>query len=56
MKDVLDEKLQDFIKNILPAPDDLLAEMTAYAEANHISIVEPEVWQSAESPGAYAKT
>lgn len=43
MKDVLDEKLQDFIKNILPAPDDLLAEMTAYAEANHISIVEPEV-------------
>ncbi len=43
MKDVLDDNLQGFIKAILPAPDALLAEMAAYAEKNHISIVEPEV-------------
>lgn len=43
VKDVLDDKLQGFIKDILPAPDELLAEMMVYAEENHISIVEPEV-------------
>ena len=43
MKDVLDDRLQGFIKDILPAPDALLAEMTSFAEARHISIVEPEV-------------
>ena len=43
MKDVLDENLQNFIKNILPAPDELLTDMMTYAEGKHISIVEPEV-------------
>lgn len=43
MKDVLDSNLQAFIKNILPAPDGILADMMRYAQSNHISVVEPEV-------------
>lgn len=43
MKDVLDENLQVFIKNILPEPDALLNDMSNYAQERHISIVEPEV-------------
>lgn len=43
MKEVLDNDLQKFIKNILPEPDLLLTQIVDYAKVNHISIVEPEV-------------
>ena len=43
MKDVLDLNLQLFLRNLLPEHTDLEREMIAYAEENHVSIVEPEV-------------
>lgn len=45
MKDVLDENLQIFLRNLLPQRDELLREMEQYAQENHVSIVEPEVGQ-----------
>ena len=41
MKDVLDLNLQLFLRNLLPEHTDLELEMIAYAEENHVSIVEP---------------
>ena len=43
MKDGLDLNLQLFLRNLLPDYTDLELEMIAYAEENHVSIVEPEV-------------
>lgn len=43
MKDVLGKDLQNFIRKILPAEDQLKEEIRAYAKENHVSIVDPEV-------------
>lgn len=45
MKDVLDIKLQLFLKSLLPERDDLLLTIEDYALKHHISIVEPEIGQ-----------
>lgn len=45
MKDVLGVDLQLFLRGLLPEPSQLELEMMAYAEENHVSIVEPEVGQ-----------
>jgi len=43
MKNVLDTNLQVFLKSLVPKEDELLKNMDDYAQANHVSIVEPEV-------------
>jgi len=45
MKDVLNDKLQNFLKLLLPERDELLLEIEKYAQEHHISIVEAEVGQ-----------
>ena len=45
MKDVLNDKLQYFLKSLLPERDELLLEVEKYAQEHHISIVEAEVGQ-----------
>ena len=43
MKDVLDTELQLFLRSILPDEDAIQAELRDYADAHHISVVDPEV-------------
>lgn len=43
MKDVLDLDLQLFLRNLLPEEDSVQQELRAYADENHISVVDPEV-------------
>ena len=43
MKDVLDTELQLFLRSILPDEDEVQTELRDYADAHHISVVDPEV-------------
>lgn len=43
MKDVLDLDLQLFLRGLLPEEDSILQELRSYADAHHISVVDPEV-------------
>ena len=43
MKDVLDTELQLFLRSILPDEDAVQTELRDYADAHHISVVDPEV-------------
>lgn len=43
MKEVLDTELQLFLRSILPDEDAVQTELREYADAHHISVVDPEV-------------
>lgn len=43
MKDVLDLNLQLFLRTLLPEEDDVQQALRNYADAHHISVVDPEV-------------
>ncbi len=43
MKDVLDQNLQSFIRELLPVKNELFCEIESYAKEKHVSIVDYEV-------------
>lgn len=43
MKEVLDLKLQLFLRDLLPQEDAVLQELRSYAEMHHVPVVDPEV-------------
>ncbi len=45
MKSINEEYIEDYIRGLLPAREDYLKDLEAYAEVNHVPIVEPEVAQ-----------